>query len=599
VADPDQARGQVDSQMAQTDISNGCHPLVLAPRGSGSGIGDTEGPKEARAKPVCKSSTMKHDHVSVFVPDAAEQAAMRSSRPPSHGSVRAYDWIAHHRANRPLKEAVRETETGRSFTYQQLDRRIDAMAAYLRSVGVKRGDRVAVLAHNGVEFFDVQFACARTGAIAVLLNWRLTVHELEYILNDSSPSVLVHDVSFTDTALQLKKLCAITTLLCIDMANADNPYEAAVNAFDGHTVEAEELTHDDVITIMYTSGTTGHPKGAMITHGMNFWNCVNLGIPGGIGLDTVHLSVLPLFHTGGLNCYSNPVLHAGGTVVIAKAFDPGQTLALLGDPSQGITHFFAVPAPYQFMMQHPNFESTDLSRLRIAGVGGAPCALSIMEAWAGRGVLMVQGFGMTETSPACIFLDPGDAMRKIGSTGKALLHTEMRIVNEDGDDCQPNEIGELWVAGPNITPGYWNRPDATAAAFEGRWLKTGDAARTDEEGFVYIVDRWKDMYISGGENVYPAEVENVLYQLPQVAEAAIIGIPNEKWGEVGLAVIALKPGTSLDRATVVEHCVTRLAKFKVPADLAIVDVLPRNATGKVLKRELRTQFLGADAPKIS
>jgi fatty-acyl-CoA synthase len=222
-----------------------------------------------------------------------------------------------------------------------------------------------------------------------------------------------------------------------------------------------------------------------------------------------------------------------------------------------------------------------------------------METWMERGVQLQQGFGMTETSPACIALDPDDALRKIGSTGKALMHAEFRIVNEDGGDCGPDEIGELWVAGPNITPGYWNKPEATADAFEGRWLKTGDAAKLDDEGFVYIVDRWKDMYISGGENVYPAEIENVLYQLPQVAEAAIIGVPHERWGEVGLAVIALKPGESLDRATVVEYCVTRLAKFKVPDDITIVEALPRNATGKVLKRELRTEFVDADAPKIS
>jgi fatty-acyl-CoA synthase len=473
------------------------------------------------------------------------------------------------------------------------------MAAFFRSLGIGRGDRVAVLAHNGVEFFDIQFACARTGSICVLLNWRLTVPELEYILNDSSPALLVHDSAFTDAAKDLQQLCGIGTLLCIDSSGAANPYEDVLTTFDGESGGREELTHDDVISIMYTSGTTGHPKGAMITHGMNFWNAVNLGIPAGIGLDTVHLNILPLFHTGGLNCYSNPVLHAGGTVVILKMFDAGETLRVIGDPKHAITHFFAVPAPYQFMMQHPDFADTDLSRLRCAGVGGAPCALTIMQAWAERGLLLVQGFGMTETSPACIFLDPGEALRKIGSTGKVLLHTEMRIVNEDGEDCEPDEIGELWVAGPNITPGYWNRPDATAAAFEGRWLKTGDAARADDEGFVYIVDRWKDMYISGGENVYPAEIENVLYQLPAVAEAAIIGVPNDKWGEVGLAVLALKPGATIDRATVVEHCVTRLAKFKIPNDIAIVDALPRNATGKVLKRELRTQFVAADAPKIS
>ncbi len=534
-----------------------------------------------------------------LITSPAAQAAMTSSRPKGHGPVAAYDWIAHHKTHRASKEAIRDLGTQRSFTYGELDHRIDAMATYLRSLGIGRGDRVAVLAQNGVEYFDLQFACARTGSIAVLLNWRLTVTELEYILKDCTPALLVHDAMFTETAQALQGRCQVQSLLTIDASAKANPYEEALARFDGKRVEREALTHDDVITIMYTSGTTGHPKGAMITHGMNFWNAINLGIPADIGLDTVHLNVLPLFHTGGLNCYSNPVLHAGGTVVIMKTFDPGAALRLLGDPAQAITHFFAVPAPYQFMMQHPDFDSTDLSRVRMAGVGGAPCALTIMQAWAARGVMLLQGFGMTETSPACIFLDPRDALRKIGSTGKVLLHTEMRIVNDAGGDCGPEEIGELWVAGPNITPGYWNRPDATASSFEGRWLKTGDAAKTDDEGFVYIVDRWKDMYISGGENVYPAEVENVLYQLPQVAEAAIIGVPSEKWGEVGLAVLALKPGSSIELTEVIAHCSTRLARFKVPSEMAIVGALPRNATGKVLKRELRTQFLGSHAPRIS
>lgn len=534
-----------------------------------------------------------------FTPDPDAVASLTSSRPAGHGATRAYDWIDHHAKNRPDKEAVRDLATARSFTYTDLDRRIDAMAAYLTSLGVGRGDRIGVLAHNGVEYFDVQFACARTGSICVLLNWRLTVNELDYIINDSSPKLLVHDVEFAAAATELQQRCSIDHLLEIDGGALDSAYERALAAHDGSPVGRAALTHDDVITIMYTSGTTGLPKGAMITHGMNFWNCVNLGVPAGVGLDTVHLNVLPLFHTGGLNCYSNPVLHAGGTVVIMKAFDPGETLRLIGDPAAGITHFFAVPAPYQFMMQHPDFVDTDLTRLRVAGVGGAPCALTIMEAWTERGVDLAQGFGMTETSPASIFLDPGDALRKIGSTGKALMHTEFRIVDDQGNDCAPDEVGELWVAGPNITPGYWNKPEATANAFEGRWLKTGDAARVDDEGFVYIVDRWKDMYISGGENVYPAEVENVLYQIPGVTEAAVIGLPSDKWGEVGLAVLAIEAGAEIDRALVVEHCVERLAKFKVPNDIAIVEALPRNATGKVLKRELREQFVGSDAPAIS
>src|SRR5260370_25566896 len=244
-------------------------------------------------------------------------------------------------------------------------------------------------------------------------------------------------------------------------------------------------------------------------------------------------------------------------------------------------------------MEHPKFQGADLSRLRIAGVGGAPCALAILEGWAARGVPLVQGWGMTETSPAGTMLDAADAIRKVGSAGKAMMHTSIRIVDEVGKELAQGEIGELLIKGPAIPPGYWNTPEATASAFTEGWLHTGDAARLDEEDFVYIVDRWKDMYISGGENVYPAEVENVLFQLPQVADAAIIGVPNERWGEVGMAIIVRKTDQALEEGDVIRHCLGRLAKVKVPQSVAFVDVLPRNATGKVLKREPRTQFIGA------
>ena len=507
--------------------------------------------------------------------------------------IRAYDWIAHHHAQRGAKPAIVDLESATTLTYTDLHHRIDGLAAHLQSLGVGRGDRVALLAHNGPEFFDLQFTGMRIGSIAVLLNWRLTVAELEYIINDSSPTVLIHSPEFADAAAELATRCGVEHLIAIDASYTDIVASGAV------PVVADDITHDDPSTIMYTSGTTGHPKGAIITHGMTFWNVVNLGPPARITPDTVQLVVLPLFHTGGLNCYANPVLHAGGRIVIMRTFDPGDALRLLGDPAMGITHFFAVPAPYQFMWQHHDFADTDLSRLQMAGVGGAPCALPIMEGWAERGIALAQGFGMTETSPASIFIDPDDALRKIGSTGKPLLHTEVRIVDGDGNDVGVDEVGELWTRGPNITPGYWNRPDATADAFVDGWLRTGDAARVDAEGFFYIVDRWKDMYISGGENVYPAEVENVVYQLPQIAEAAVIGVPDPKWGESGVAVVVLKPGADLDQSTLIAHCAERLAKFKVPARMHVLDALPRNATGKVLKRELRTMIAGSDAPAIS
>jgi fatty-acyl-CoA synthase len=273
-----------------------------------------------------------------------------------------------------------------------------------------------------------------------------------------------------------------------------------------------------------------------------------------------------------------------------RAFDPAESLKLINDPAQGINVFFGVPSIYQFMAQHPAFATSDFSRLVIGGVGGAPMPVPLLKVWEARGVALQQGYGMTETSPAVMVLDKEDAARKAGSSGKPVLHTEVRIVRPDGSDADVGELGELWVKGPNVTPGYWNRPDANKSSFTNGWLHTGDATRIDEDGFYYIVDRWKDMYISGGENVYPAEVESVLHQLPAVAEAAIIGIPNEQWGEVGMAIVAVKPGHALTPAEIHAHCTANLAKFKCPRLIEFVDALPRNATGKIHKPTLRVQF---------
>jgi fatty-acyl-CoA synthase len=242
------------------------------------------------------------------------------------------------------------------------------------------------------------------------------------------------------------------------------------------------------------------------------------------------------------------------------------------------------------MLQHERFAEADLSRLQVAGVGGAPMPVPLLEAWLSRGVALIQGYGMTETSPAVLALDRRDAARKIGAAGLPVLHTEVRIVDELGADVPAGEMGELWVRGPNITPGYWNRPDANASSFTDGWLHTGDAARVDEEGFYYIVDRTKDMYISGGENVYPAEVESVLYQLPELAEAAVIGIPDERWGEVGMAIVVVKPGMALSAEQVIDHCRENLARFKLPRTVTFIEALPRNATGKVHKPTLRQQY---------
>jgi fatty-acyl-CoA synthase len=508
-------------------------------------------------------------------------------------SIRYYDWIAHFSRRTPDKIALIDLESHRRFSYAELDARISRLATHLRnSLKIARGDRVAVLALNTTDTLEVQFACGRIGAVFLPLNTRLTVPELQFIVGDASPKLMIHDGELAETALTVAKLCNVSLELLLGPGGS---YEAAI-ASATPLDKLEDVTLDDISTIMYTSGTTGLPKGAIITHGMTFWNCVNLGGPAYISPSSVLLTVLPLFHTGGLNCYTNPVLHAGGTIFIMRAFDPALALQLISDPAQGINVFFGVPAIYQFMAQHSSFASSDFSRLVIGGVGGAPMPVPLLKVWEARGVALQQGYGMTETSPSVMVLDKEDAVRKAGSSGKPVLHTEVRIVRPDGGDADIGELGELWVKGPNVTPGYWNRPEANASSFTDGWLHTGDATRVDEEGFYYIVDRWKDMYISGGENVYPAEVENVLHQIAAIAEAAVIGIPNEQWGEVGMAIVALKPGHTLAAVEIHAHCAANLARFKCPRVIEFVDALPRNATGKIHKPTLRKQF---NAPKAT
>ncbi|CAL80475.1 putative O-succinylbenzoate--CoA ligase [Bradyrhizobium sp. ORS 278] len=506
--------------------------------------------------------------------------------------VRYYDWIAHHARRTPTKIAMVDLGSGRRFSYAEFDARVARLAGHLRDTcDLAKGDRVTVLALNATDTLEVQFACFRVGAIFVPLNTRLTVPELQFIVGDCAPKLMIHDDDLADTALAVSRLCGVGSALRYGPGGS---YEQAI-ATAKPLAAVEPVTLDDVSTIMYTSGTTGQPKGAMITHGMTFYNCVNLGGPAYITPSSVLLTVLPLFHTGGLNCYTNPVLHVGATVLIMRAFDPGQALQLISDRAQGINVFFGVPAIYQFMAQHPAFATADFSRLVIGGVGGAPMPVPLLETWEKRGVALQQGYGMTETSPAVLALDREDAARKAGSAGKPVLHTEVRIVRPDGSDAEVGELGELWVRGPNVTPGYWNRPDANRASFTDGWLHTGDATRVDDEGFYYIVDRWKDMYISGGENVYPAEVESVLHRLSAVAEAAVIGIADPQWGETGMAIVAVKPGQTLSEADIFAHCQANLARFKCPRTVRFVDALPRNATGKIHKPTLRKSFAIASA----
>ncbi len=514
--------------------------------------------------------------------------------------ILASDWVAFHADRTPEKNAFIDQFSGRTLTYGDLHQRVTWLAGYLRREwDIQPGDVVAILAKNCVEYFEFQFACVRLGVVMLPLNWRLAEPELLFILRDAAAKGLVYDAEFAERIPSLMAQSPVAHVLRIDVpgipVDDQTAYAAALAAQISGLVMNPQTSHDTPMTIMYTAGTTGHPKGVIITHGMTLWNAINISNPTGLNHDSRQYTVLPTFHTGGLNLYANPLIHLGGSVMIAREFDAGLTLQTLADPQQRITHFFGVPAIYLFLSQHPDFDRVDLSHICSWGCGGAPMPMPLLQRYAQRDMIIQLGFGMTETSPTVFLADKRRALEKPSSVGKPLLHTRVRVVRDDFEDVQPGEMGEIIISGPNITPGYHNRPEANATSFTidaygNRWLHSGDAGTVDAEGCIYVLDRYKDMYISGGENVYPAEVEQVIFQLDAVADVGVIGVADDRWGESGLAVVVLKANANLDAALILEHCRQNLAKFKVPKTVIFTEELPRNAAGKVLKRELKDHF---------
>ncbi|MBI1280576.1 MAG: AMP-binding protein [Anaerolineaceae bacterium] len=513
--------------------------------------------------------------------------------------ILASDWIAFHADRTPDKVALIDQHRGRHFTYAQFNDRSARLATYLREAwGVQTGDRIAILAKNSSDYFEFQFACIKLGAMMLPLNWRLADPELLFILNDAEVKGIVYDSEFAPRMPLLMQQSTATYVLHIHdgAVSIDSAplYEQAIASTTQRVVMNPQTNHNTPLMIMYTAGTTGHPKGVIITHGMFFWNAINITVPTGLNCDSVHYCVLPTFHIGGLNLYANPTFHLGGTTIVARQYDPGLTLKTLSDPNLGVTHFFGVPAIYLFLAQNPDFDRTDLSAIKSWGCGGAPMPVALLERYAARGIIIQLGFGMTETSPTVFLIDKFRSLQKPDSVGKPLPHTRVRVVNDDFNDVAPGEVGEVVISGPNVTPGYWKRPDANESSFTldeygNRWLHSGDAGKVDEDGCIYIVDRYKDMYISGGENVYPAEIEQVIFGITEVADVAVIGVPDERWGESGLAFVVLKADCDLSSEHIIDQCRANLAKFKVPKIVRFVDSLPRNAAGKVLKRELRNQ----------
>lgn len=483
----------------------------------------------------------------------------------------------------------------RYFTYADVEERTNRLANALHEHGVHKGDRVAALLANSVEFMELLFACAKLGALFTPINTRLKPGEVGYVLADSGADVFAyHDglspvgraaLSRSDVrvrhAVRVGGIAGEDEFSYADLLASGDPATPPVGAYGS-----------DVACLMYTSGTTGRPKGAMLTHDNMLWNVVNvLSFGRGLRETDSTVTVAPMFHIGGLGVHSLPLVYAGGTNVILPSFEPAETLDAIA--RTGATVQFLVPAMWAAMMHLPEFAEHDLSNLESAVAGGAPVPLAVIDFFQRHGVPFQEGFGMTETAPMVSMLGAEDVRRKAGSIGRPAFHVEARIVAADGSEAPIDTVGELVVRGPNIFIGYWMRRRDTAEAFRDGWFHTGDLGYRDSEGFFTLVDRKKDMIISGGENVYPIEVEQVLHDHPAVRDAAVLGLPHEKWGEVPVAVVVREVDRPIAVEEIVDWCRQHLAGFKVPKQVEFVSELPRNATGKVLKTELRARYDGA------
>ncbi len=503
------------------------------------------------------------------------------------------DYLARRELYSPDKLAF--IDAGKSpewrLTFREANWRANKLANWLKLQGIGKGDRVAILAKDGYEHLDLFFACSKLGAVHTALNWRLHWQELLEIFQYTNPKILVFSDDFKEGVSNLVSHFPLSTLhLDGNGIQGSLPFEPTLQSASDSAVTCEDLEAEDTAALIFTGGTTGLPKAAQVSHRMIAWNTLNTVIHD-VTHNDVYLNVFPMFHTGGLFVYTVPQVIFGGTTVLIRAFDPAQVLTLL--EREKVTIFAAVPTMYQMLTTASNWDSANLSALRFCTSGGAPLPVPLVEKYTKeKGIRFKQGFGMTEFGPGIFALAPEDAIRKAGSIGRPNFFVDAKIVGEQNQFLGPNEAGELVLKGPSYSSGYFNNPEASQAAVDERgYFHTGDVAQYDDEGYFYIVDRKKDMFISGGENVYPAEIEKVLYQHPAVHMCAVIGLPDPKWGEVGKACVVLKPNQTVGEEELLKFMTERLAKYKVPKSVALMDALPISAAGKILKRELREKFI--------
>jgi len=495
----------------------------------------------------------------------------------------------------PQREAYVDSQSGLRLTFEELNKRCNRLANSLIKSGVKPGDRIALALMNSAEFLEAYFAIAKIGGVVVPLNWRLVADELEFILKDSGSTTLIFGEEFNDIFQELYSRGSktnIDTWIQVSDSKKDLTFSEDYVLFRDAGEETEPAIgaeEDDLLYIMYTSGTTGSPKGVVHSHNTSMWALTTFIASTDLRDGDRYLVALPLFHVGSLI----PVtlnIYWGVTSVVMREFDPLKAWELI--PEEKITCSLLVPAMLNFMSQVPNVTGYDYSTLRWIQSGAAPLPENLIQTYADWNIEVHQIYGLTEVcGPACV-INAENALKRIGSTGQVFFHTEGRVVDENGIDCQPGEQGEIWIRGKHIMLEYWNRPEATAETItRDGWLRTGDVASMDEEGYVYIQDRIKDMIISGGENVYPAEIENILISHPGIIEVAVIGQSSNTWGESPFAVV-VRSDANINEVDILNYCEGKLARFKLPKGAAFIETIPRNANGKVLKRELREKFPG-------
>lgn len=492
------------------------------------------------------------------------------------------DWVANWAVYSPHKIAIKEFESGRTLTYNQLNKLGEHLAHYFtQQFDLKAGDSIAILAENSLAHVALFCAAQKANFTLIPLNYRLAVAEIDYLLNDAAPALLLAEKPFRE---------ALATNTQAQKITHHWPWEMLEDFCDqqkDHTPKrfpSPSIKEDDPIFILYTSGTTGFPKGALYTHKMLLWNSINTAISLIVNTESRSLNCMPFFHTGGWNVLLTPFLHHGGYTCLLKKFDAKTVLELLA--TEEATLFMGVPTMLKMIAAEERFTHTDLTSLYYIIVGGEPMPIPLIETWHQKGVPIRQGYGMTEVGPNLTSLHQDDAIRKKGSIGRPNFYVQAKIVNQKGEDVALQTPGELWLRGPMVTPGYWANPTASQAALSDGWFKTGDRVMEDEEGYLYIIDRIKNMFISGGENVYPAEIERILVDYPAVSEVAVIGVAHEKWGEVGKAFIVPNDGMTPSVSAIRTYCEDKLARFKIPKHFVFLAELPKNHTGKINRKAL-------------